>query len=404
MTVKKIDNQGFQLYSSSNDLACALGFHKYDPSKTGRSTFLDVADAQYDLRNPNRIIFGFNPSEKPGAYGVGEFNKGKIGNYAILPYPWDSALEFYIDYERDRVIIPSGENILEVRDLSDLSRLIRKIRLPFTGATGVALDSQDRVWIISSVFRNGNGNVYVLDSLSRNSKVTKVANCKGPTSIDSMRISPWGKKIFVVDHLLHRTIIFDEEGERIGKIISPYPSGIKSLVDERAMISSGKIPNHVDLLFMIGGLHVVDTNWFAYVYDFATQASNRADGITFDKVLIQWYLGFQEIKTPLKKDIPYVVPLGRANKEDKNLVYQEEYHSFTPIFVGSHADVFASDKNTEITVEMAVPRTGLLSYNHKEDWIVYDRSKGMVKISTSGLFRCKSVGRSEAYLWANCHN
>ena len=389
----------FKLLGRPGGMLNAVGFHKYDPLRTGKPLFLDVADSQYDLREPSRIVFTYNPATNPGKYGVGEVVGDEFKKHAIMKAPWDSSLEFYVDYENDLLYLPNGENRIEVREFSNLSNVKKTITTGIRGITGITLDSQDRLWAISSRLRGGDGGLYVVDKETPHDCRRKIM-LGSPTSIDSMRIAPWGQKIFVADPFNHRIVIVGEEGEQLGFLATPYPTGIKTLVDERVIISSGKIPTHVDLTIISGGLHNVGTNWFAYLTDYGTQASNRADAVDFHKILIQWFLGFQEVELPLRKEIPFVTILGTGIYNAGDLIMEKGFNSFTPIFVGNHGSVYLSKMNAKFTLEMMEPASSIIAGQKQDEWIALNDAVGRCKIEAPGIYRVRAGEKFTGRAWA----
>ncbi|RLC80898.1 MAG: hypothetical protein DRI61_04835, partial [Chloroflexi bacterium] len=297
-----------------------LGFHKYNPAEFPGVIFLDVSDAQYNPLNPEEVIAGIHPAKKPSTYGIAKFRDGALVAEAITPYKWSASFELYIDAEERLLYAATGTNVVEVRDLENL-QLQRELTLPVEGITSAALDSQGRLWLLSNPRYGGDGGLYILEDLERPEKVEKVRQYSIPASLDSLRISPWGRKLLVADYGKHTVECISESGELLGVLYFPFVSGVKWTLDERVLISSGKFPKHTFLLLITGALHnTVQSGWFGYVMDYGTQSSNRADAFYLDRVLIEWYLCFWEISLPLPKRAPYVIRVGSGEFEEGELV------------------------------------------------------------------------------------
>ena len=88
---------------------------------------------------------------------------------------------------------------MEVRSLETL-QLQRELDLPIEGITSASLDSQGWLWMISNPMRGGDGGLYVLQGPA---SVERVRQYSIPTSLDSMRITPWGRKLLVADYGRH---------------------------------------------------------------------------------------------------------------------------------------------------------------------------------------------------------
>jgi hypothetical protein len=337
---------------------CGIGLHKYNPGKFPGAVFLDVADAQYNPLNPEEIVAGIHPAGRPGTYGLAKFKGDAVLAQATTPYKWDSGLEPYLDVEEGLLYLSTGTGVVEVRDLETL-RLQRELKLPVEGITSTALDSQGRLWLISNPMRGGDGGLYVLDD---HGGIERVRQYSIPTSLDSLRITPWGRKLLVADYGRHMVECLSEEGEPLGNLYFPYVSGVKWTLDERVLLSSGKYPQHTFLLLITGALHTTaKSGWFGYVMDYGTLASNRADAFYLDRVLIQWYLGFSEISLPLPKTAPYVVRVGSGECGEGELVKEEGFGAFTPILVFNKGHVVARPKDVELALEVLVPHHHIIA-------------------------------------------
>ncbi|MCL4420964.1 MAG: hypothetical protein M1477_04680 [Candidatus Thermoplasmatota archaeon] len=377
------------------------GFHKFDAKKIKGVFFLDVADSQYDITNPERILFGYNSAINPGRYSLGEVVKNEFGKTFSTDIQWNSAIDFYVDYERNRIFVPDGINRINIVDFESINRLLKSINLPVKGVISATLDSQDRIWFVSSKRSGGDGNVYMINDADSKGYPKKMCLLRDPTSIDSVRISPWGRKILVSDYGSHKVFVLNEDGEILDSIYHPFVSGIRALIDERAILSSGKYPMHSDLLILTGGLHNVKSSWFGYLTDYGVQPSNRADLLKPNSVMIQWFLGFGEISLPIKKDVPFVIQIGQGNNIDHELIKATGFDKFTPIIVFGKATFLASDPNVKFAVELLIPRSSILSHDN-DNWITYSKAVGRLTVRDPGIYRIQSLSKTSAKFWAVC--
>ena len=106
----------------------------------------------------------------------------------------------------------TGTNTVEIRDLEDL-QLRRELNLPVRGITSTALDFQGRLWLLSNPMHGGDGGLYVLEDVEHPGKVEKVRQYSVPASLDSLRISPWGRKLLVADYGRHTVECISEDME-----------------------------------------------------------------------------------------------------------------------------------------------------------------------------------------------
>ena len=377
------------------------GFHKYNAKNIRGAFFLDVADSQYDTTNPERIIFGYNSVKNPGKYCLGEIVKNEFGKTFRTDIQWNSAIDFYVDYERNRILAPDGINRINIVDFESIDHLLNSVKIPVNGVISATLDSQDRIWFVTSKRSGGDGSIYMINDVNARSTPKKMRALSDPTSIDSVRISPWGRKILVSDYGSHQVLVLDEEGEILDSIYHPFVSGVRSLVDERAVLSSGKYPMHSDLLILTGGLHNAKSSWFGYLTDYGIQPSNRADLIKPNSVMIQWFLGFSEISLPIKKEVPFVIQMGQGNNIDNELIKVTGFEKFTPVIIFGKATFFASDPNVKFAVELLIPRSSILS--HEDDnWVIYSEAICRLTISDPGIYRVKSLSKTRAKFWAVC--
>jgi hypothetical protein len=377
------------------------GFHKYNTSNIRGASFLDVADSQYDITNPERIIFGYNSAKNPGKYSLGEMLGNEFGKTFRTKLQWNSAIDFYVDYERNRVLVPDGINRINIVDFESIDHLLNSVKVPVNGVISATLDSQDRIWFVSSKRSGGDGGLYMISDINAKNTPQKMHSLSDPTSIDSVRISPWGRKILVSDYGSHQVFVLNEEGEILDSIYHPFVSGVRSLVDERAVLSSGKYPMHSDLLILTGGLHNAKSSWFGYLTDYGIQPSNRADMIKPNSVMIQWFLGFSEISLPIKKEVPFVIQIGQGNNIDNELIKVTGFEKFTPIIIFGKATFFVSDPNVKFTVELLIPRSSIIS--HEDDnWVIYSITAGRLTVNDPGVYRIKSLSKTRAKFWAVC--
>jgi len=378
-----------------------IGLHRYNPAKFPGAISLDVADAQYNPLNPQEIVAGIHPAERPGMYGLAKFKGNTLLAKALTPYKW-GGFELYIDAEKSLLYVATGTNVVEVRDLENL-HLRKELNLPVKGITSTALDSQGRLWLLSNPKHGGDGGLYVLEDPGRPEKAKKVKQYSIPVSLDSLRISPWGQKLLVADYGRHMVECISEKGESLGTLYFPYISGVKWTLDERVLLSSGKYDKHTFLLLVTGALHNTSkSGWFGYVMDYGTQASNRADAFYLDRVLIQWYLGFSEIRLPLPKRAPYVIRVGSGEFDRGELVREQGFEAFTPILVFTKAQVLARPKDVELMLELMVPYYHLIAPKSDLAWDEVERFKGMCKINVPGVYRVRTTSKAGVEVYAVC--
>lgn len=216
-------------------------------------------------------------------------------------------------------------------------------------------------------------------------KAEKVRQYSIPVSLDSLRISPWGRKFLVADYGRHMVECVSEEGESLGVLYFPYVSGVKWTLDERVLISSGKYDKHTFLLLVTGALHNTSkSGWFGYVMDYGTQASNRADAFYLDRVLIQWYLGFSEIRLPLPKRAPYVIRVGSGEFDRGELVREQGFEAFTPILVFNRCHIIARPKDVELMLEGMVSYYPLIAPKPDLGWDEGGEVQGSVRGQCAG--------------------
>ena len=376
-----------------------IGLHKYNPAKFPGAVFLDVADAQYNPLNPEEIVAGIHPAGRPGTYGVAKFKGCAVLAEVTTSYKWDSGLESYIDVEEGLLYVATGTGVVEVRDLENL-QLQRELTTPVEGITSTALDSQGRLWLISNPKRGGDGGLYLLTGPE---SVERVRQYFIPTSLDSLRIAPWGRKLLVADYGRHMVECISEQGEPWGSLYFPYVSGVKWTCDERVLLSSGKYGQHTSLLLITGAMHTtVESGWFGYVMDYGTQASNRADAFYLDRVLIQWYLGFSEVPLPLPKRAPYVVRVGSGEFDAGELVKEQGFGAFTPILVFNEGHVVARPKDVELALEALVPHHHLIAPKPDLAWDEVERFRGMCQVSVPGVYRVRATSKAAVEVYAIC--
>ncbi len=363
---------------------------------------MDVADAQYNPLNPEEIIAGIHPASRPGTYGVAKFKGGAVLAEVTTPYKWDSSLESYIDAEEGLLYAATGTGVVQVRDLGDL-QLREELKLPAKGITSTALDSQGRLWLISNPMRGGDGGLYVLEDRQHSEKLERVRQYSTPTSLDSLRISPWGEKLLVADYGKHVVECISENGDSLGILYFPYVSGVKWTLDERVLLSSGKYNKHTFLLLITGALHTTaKSGWFGYVMDYGTQASNRADAFYLDRVLIQWYLGFSEIPLPLPKRAPYLIRVGSGEFGPGDLVRERGFQSFTPIVVFNRCHIVARPKDVELKLETLVPHHHIIAPKPDLAWDVVETFRGTCKVSVPGVYRVRAMSKAAVEVYAIC--
>ncbi len=382
--------------------AFGIGLHRYDPARFPGAVFLDVADAQYNPLDPQEIIAGIHPAARPGKYGLAKFAGNEIVAEVLTSYPWGSDLEFYTDAGEGLVYMATGSSVVEIRSLKDLE-FQRQLAVPVRGVTSVALDSHARLWLLSNPLRDGDGGIYVVDDLDRPHQTHKVRQYAIPTSLDSMRITPWGNKLLVADYGSHRVECIGEDGETLGTLYFPYVSGVKWAPDERVLISSGKYGKHTFLLLVTGALHNrVTSGWFGYVMDYATQASNRADAFYLDKVLTQWYLGFSELSLPLPKRAPYMIRVGSGDFREGQAVTEQGFKEFTPILIFSSGHIVASPSDVELHLEVMVPYHHMIAPAADLTWERVRRFTGTCAVDMPGVYRVVTTTESTVDVYAVC--
>ena len=375
-----------------------IGLHKYNPAKFPGAVFLNIGDAQYNPLNPEEIVAGIHPAGRPGTYGVAKFNGDAVLAEVLTPYKW-GGLELHIDAEESLLYMATGTDVVEVRDLENL-QLRRELTAPVGGITSTALDSQGRLWLISNPMCGGDGGLYVLEGPE---SVGRVRQYSIPTSLDSLRITPWGRKLLVADYGRHTVECISEEGEPVGCLYFPYVSGVKWTLDERVLLSSGKYGKHTFLLLITGALHTtVESGWFGYVMDYGTQASNRADAFYLDRVLIQWYLGFSEVGLPLPKRAPYVIRVGSGEFGEGELVKEQGFDAFTPILVFNEGYVVARPKDVELALEVLVPHHHIIAPKPDLAWDEVERFNGRCEVSVPGVYRVRTMSKAAVEVFAVC--
>lgn len=378
-----------------------IGLHKYNPAKFPGAVFLDVADAQYNPLNPEEIVAGTHPAKRPGTYGVAKFKGDVVLAEVTTPYKW-GGFELYTDAEESLVYVATGTGAVEVRDLENL-QLQKELNLPVRGITSTALDSQGWLWLISNPLHGGDGGLYVLKDAEHPENVEKIRQYSIPASLDSLRISPSGKKLLVADYGRHMVECISEKGDSFGILYFPYVSGVKWTLDESVLISSGKYGKHTFLLLVTGALHnTVKSGWFGYVMDYGTQASNRADAFYLDRVLIQWYLGFSEVSLPLPKRAPYIIRVGSGEFREGELVKEQGFESFTPILVFNGCHVVARPQDVELALEVMVPYHHLIAPKPDLAWDEVERFRGKCEVSVPGVYRVRTTSKIAVEVYAVC--
>lgn len=378
-----------------------IGVHKYHPSKYPKTLFLDISDAQYNPLNPEEVVAGIHSAKNPRFYALAKFKNKSLVAEALTPYKW-GCYDLYIDVESESIYMTTGENIIEVRNLDNL-KLISKLELPIKGITGVTLDSEDRIWFISNSYYGGDNSLYMINSIKKPRSLKKIKQYSIPASVDSLRISPWGRKILIADYGRHVIECISEDGELLGILYFPYISGVKWTIDERVILSSGKFPKHVFLTLITGALHNTATSgWFGYVMDYGVQASNRADSFYIDKVLIQWYLSFFEIKLPLPKHSPYLIRVGEGKFKEGELIKEHGFTSFTPIIVLNKCYIISKPANTKLILERMTPHYSIIAPKPTYAWEEVDIFTGKYEINIPGVYRIKAKTNTLTEVYAVC--
>jgi len=367
-----------------------LGNHKF----LHGALALDVGCAIYDPLDPdNSVIADIHPSEAPWNHALVKLYGGEVVEKVLIDVPWGCGdLNAYPE-EGILLVSYATTNIVEFRKLDTLD-LVKRVRVEGVSRVySAALDSQGRLWVV------GDGGLYTVEEYG--AKLVKGFGYA--VSMDCQRAAP-SRTIAVVDHLAHVVELISEEGDCKGRIYFPYPGGARFTPDERLIVSSGRLPNHVQLTMIVGATHLTNQSpWFGYLWDFGTLASNRADSYHLDRVLIQWSLSLFEVPVPLPKHKPYVVRMGRGC--NGGYVVEKGYTAPTPLPVLGLCHLVIEGRG-RIAIEMLRPRYALLAPQMSEEWIAVDAIEvsgiSSYRIEVPGIYRVKVLKGEVVDCYAVC--
>lgn len=378
-----------------------LGLHRQEPAALGHAPILDCGETCYNPLDPEELISVTHPADSKHRLGLAKFREGKLTALAHTPHEWNCEVELHVSPGERVIYLATGTHIVAVHDIDSLE-LIRNIECPAGGILGVAKDSLDRLWFISCPVYGGDGGLYLIEDLARPEKARLMRRYACPYSIDSARLRPFAAKLLVADHGRHRVEMLDEEARPCGEVFHPYVTGVRWSLDERVLLSSGKRSHHVALLTIMSALHTGgDSPWFGLVHDYGTQPSNRADLFYNNRVLIQWFLGFQELTLPLPKRAPYVIPIVRGEAKAGALLGAPGYADFTPVVVMASATLMARP-GPELSVEYMVPFHSFLAPRPGDVWQTVGAFSGRFEITTPGVYRLRALGDGPVDAHAVC--
>ncbi|WP_052833884.1 hypothetical protein [Staphylothermus marinus] len=136
--------------------------------------------------------------------------------------------------------------------------------------------------------------------------------------------------------------------------------------------------------------------------DYGTQASNRADMFYIDRVLIQWYLGFFELKLPLPKNTPYIIRVGNGMYRSGELIWEEGFDSFTPILVFNKCYLISRPRTAELLLERMTPYCSIIAPKPSIEWDKIALFKGEYSIDVPGVYRVRAVKKGFVEVYAIC--
>ena len=358
-----------------------LGNHKYLKGLE----VLDVGDALYNPLDPEEVIAFIHPAGKVWGRALMRLSvrSGEVRGLVMTDYGWGCG--DLNAYPEEGLLLTTYcvDGVVELRDLKNLE-LKRRISLRGVGRVASAvLDSSGTLWVLGS-----RGLYLVMGEGSVGIRVRKVLDVSMGVSMDSQRAEP-AKVIAVADHLSHRVLLVGEDGGLRASIPTPFPGGVRFTHDERLIISSGRLPTHVQLTLIYGATHLKPSNpWFGYLWDYGTLASNRADSWGFEKVLIQWSLSALEVQTPLPKFKPYIIPLGSGSSDE--LLRYEGFKGFTPAPALGKC-ILLSKGSGKISLEVLKPKHSFIYPKEGGEWITIAEGGGGKPLNTPhpGLYRVK---------------
>lgn len=353
-----------------------LGNHTYK----SLGIAFDVSNALYNPADPEEVVADIHPIEAPGRKALAKLRGGRITAKALLDYPWSSANDINLYPEEGEILAAYGGPFVEVRSLSDLS-LKARYEVEGVNVLSAAYDSSGNIILA------GDGGVYAL----KEGRTTRLLNARMPLGLDCQR-SPFARSCALSDHSLHRVVVFKEWGEPVGSTPFPYPGGVRFTPDERLIISSGKIPEHVQLTVVLGAVHTTaKSGWAGYLHDYATLPSNRADSADYGRYLFQWALGVFEAEAPLPKHKPYVVRLGSGANW---YLRQEGYEAPTPLPVLGECHIYYAGPG-ELGAEVLRANYVFYGLHEEEAWRPVERLKNGEAIRAPGIYRLAARGLVE---------
>ena len=335
------------------------GNHKFPKALS----VLDVGDAIYDPSAPDDVIAFVHPAGRVWGRALIRVNTRslRVTKSVQTSYGWGCG--DLNAYPEEGILLATHcvEGVVEFRDLESLE-LRRVLKLDGVGRVSSAvLDSSGRLWVL------GEDGLYVVsESSAEGVKVRRVLTVAGGASMDSQRTEP-ARTIAVASYLSHSVLLVSEDGSLKASIPTPFPGGVRYTHDERLIVSSGRFPKHVQLTLVYGATHLNPRSaWFAYLWDYGTLASNRADSWGFERALIQWSLSAFEVPLPLPKFKPYVIPLGRGR--GGKLLKHEGFHSFTPAPALGDC-VLLSEGAGRFVIEALLPEYSVTAPQREERWV-----------------------------------
>lgn len=378
-----------------------LGLHRQEPAALGGAPLLDCAETCYNPLDPDELIAVTHPADAKHRIGLAKFKGGLITALAHTPYEWNCEVEMHIAPGEKLIYLSTGTRDIAVHDLGTLD-LVRTLECPVGGILGAVKDSLDRLWFISCPSYGGDGGLYRIDDLSRPAEARLMRTYACPYSLDAARLRPFAAKLLVADHGRHRVEMIDEEAVPCGEVFHPYVTGVRWSLDERVLLSSGKRSRHVALLTIMGALHTGgDSPWFGLVHDYGTQPSNRADMFHNHRVLVQWFLGFQELELPLPKRAPYVIPIARGDARANELLRAPDYADFTPVVVMTSGTLLARP-GPELAVEYMVPFHSFLAPRPGDVWQELGTFRDRFELTIPGVYRVRARGDGPVDVHAVC--
>jgi len=335
------------------------GNHKFPKALS----VLDVGDAIYDPSAPDDVIAFVHPAGRVWGKALIRVSTRSLKVMRVVQTSYGWGCGDLNAYPEEGVLLAThcAEGVVEFRDLESLE-LKRVLKLDGVGrVSSAALDSSGKLWVLSK-----DGLYVVVEEGAEGVKVRRVLTVAGGASMDSQRAEP-ARTVAVASYLSHSVLLVGEDGSLKASIPTPFPGGVRYTHDERLIVSSGRFPKHVQLTLVYGATHLdPHSAWFAYLWDYGTLASNRADSWGFERALIQWSLSAFEVPLPLPKFKPYVVPLGHGREGE--LLKHEGFHSFTPAPALGNC-VLLSEGVGRFVVEALLPEYSVTAPQSEEKWV-----------------------------------